>query len=71
MIPSHEFIIKDRNVKTDNDPDQPEFDGENLQINVYQKPYGEQSVTDDSDSVTKDCDHEMKRLKKYWNKQKT
>ena len=26
--------IEDRHIKTDNDPDEPEFDGDNVQLNV-------------------------------------
>ena len=33
--------IEDLKVKTENDPDEPEFDGEKVQLNVDQKLYGE------------------------------
>ena len=51
--------IEDRHVKTGNDPDEPEYDGENVQLNVDQQSYGEQPITDDSDYATKTCDHEI------------
>ena len=37
-------------------PDEPEVNGDNVQLNVYQKSYGEQSIDDDSDNVTKNHD---------------
>ena len=45
--------IEDRNAKSDKDPDEPEFDGENIQLNVDLQSCGEQSITDDIDNVTK------------------
>ena len=47
-----EHKIEDRYVKTDKDPDEHDFDGSNVQLNVEQQSYGEQSITDDSDNVT-------------------
>ena len=44
--------IKDQHVQTDNHPDEPEFDGDNVQLNVDQQSYGERSITYDSDSLT-------------------
>ena len=44
--------IKDRHDKTDKESDEPEFDGDNVQLNVDQRQCGEQSITDDSDNVT-------------------
>ena len=35
-----EHKIKDRHVKTDKDPDEPEFDGGNVKLNVDQQLYG-------------------------------
>ena len=54
-----EHIIEDRNVKTDNCPDEPEYDGDIVQLNVEQELYGEQSITDDSDDVMKNRDQEI------------
>ena len=45
--------IEDRNDKTDKDPYESEFDGDNVQLNVDQQSYGELSINDDSDNVAK------------------
>ena len=42
--------------KKPDEPDEPEHDWENIQMNVEQQSYGEQSITDDSDNANKDCD---------------
>ena len=64
MLDDHitERTIEDRLVKTDKDPDEPEFDSENVKLNVDQQSYGEQSITDDSDNVTKNCDQETTKI---------
>ena len=54
--------IEDRHDKTCK-PDEPEFDGDNVQLNVDQQSYGEQSITDDSDNVTKNCDEEITKAR--------
>ena len=38
--------IEDRHDKTYKEPDEPEFDVDNVQLNVGQQSYGEQSITD-------------------------
>ena len=48
--------IEYRYVKTKNDPDEPEWGGDNIQLNFDQLSYREQPFTDDSESVTKNCD---------------
>ena len=53
--------IEDCQVKTDNDPDEIEYDGYNVQLNIDQQSYGEQSIPDDSNRVTKNCDQEIKK----------
>ena len=45
------------------EPDEPEYDGYNVQMNIDQQSYGEQSITDDSDNVNKDCDQEITRAR--------
>ena len=44
--------IEYRHVKINNAHNELKFDGDNVQINVGQKLYREQSITDDSDNVT-------------------
>ena len=47
--------VEDRHLKTDNDPDDPESDADNVQLKVDQQSYGEQSITDDKSH----CDQEL------------
>ena len=65
-----ELLVEDRNVKTDNDPDKPEYDSENVQLNVNQQSYGEQQVTDDISNMTKNRFQKITRAPKHWEKQK-
>ena len=58
-----ESQIEDRQDETDREPDEPEFDGGNVQLNVDQQSYGEQSTTDDCDNVTKNCDQEITKAR--------
>ena len=51
--------IEDRHFKTDNDPDDPEFNNDCAQITVDQLSYGEQSIIDVSDNVTRNWDTEV------------
>ena len=54
-----ECKIKDRHAKMNKEPDEPdesEYDVDKIQMNVDQQSHGEQSVTDDTDNVNKDCD---------------
>ena len=51
--------IEDRRDRTNREPDEPEFDGENVELNVNQQSYGEQSITNDSYDVTKNCEQEI------------
>ena len=62
--------IEDRHVKTRIDPYEPEYDGDNVQLNVYRQSYGEQSIAYDSDEVTRARDQQIKRHLKYCDKQK-
>ena len=48
--------IEDTHNKTNYDLDEPELDEDNIQLNVDQQLYGEQSIADNSDNVTKNCD---------------
>ena len=50
-------------MKTDKDLDEPEYDGNNIQLNFDQQSYGEQSVMEDSDNVTKTPDKEITRTR--------
>ena len=43
--------------------DEPEYDGDNVQINFDLQLYGHQSVTDDSHNVNKDCDQEITKTR--------
>ena len=49
--------------KEPDDPDEPEYDRHNVQMNVDQQPYGEQSIADDSDKVNNDCDQEITKAR--------
>ena len=58
-----ERMIEDRHEKMNkepDEPDEPEYDGDNVKMNVDQQSYGEQSITDDSESVNKDCYQSIK-----------
>ena len=55
--------IEDRHVKTDSDQGEPEFDGDNVQLNVDQHTFGEQSITDHIDNVTKSRDQEVTKVR--------
>ena len=45
------------------EPDESEYDADNVKINVDQHSYGEQSITDDSDNVSKDCEQEITKAR--------
>ena len=51
--------IGERHDKTEKDSDEPELDGDNVQLSIDQQPYGQQSITSDSYSMTMDCDLEI------------
>ena len=51
--------IEDWHDKMEKLPNEPELDGDNAQLNVDQQSYGEQSITDNSNNVTKNCDQEI------------
>ena len=53
--------IEDRHDKTTKKPDEPELDGDNVQLNVDQQSYGEQSITNETENVTKNCDQRIKK----------
>ena len=54
--------IEDRHERIYKEPDErdeSEYEEYNVQLNVDQQSYGEQSITDDSDIANKDCDQEI------------
>ena len=55
--------IKYRHVKTYNDPYKPKFDDDHVQSSADQQSYGEQSITDDSENVTKNHDQEITKAR--------
>ena len=65
-----ECMIEDRYFKTDYDPDETVFDGDNVQLNVGTRSYGEKSITDDSDNVNKNCDQEITKTREILEKAK-
>ena len=54
-----EHRIEDLNVKKDRDPDEPEYDGVNIKLNIDKKSYREQSITDDRNIANKNCDQKI------------
>ena len=52
--------IEDRYNKTEKDIDGSERNGDNVHLKDDQHSHGEQSVTDDSNDVTMNCDQEIK-----------
>ena len=58
--------IEDRHEKMNKEsdvPEEPEYNGDSVQINVDQQSYGEQSSTDDIDNVNKDCDQGIAKVR--------
>ena len=55
MIPLENVRSKIDIIKRRKELDKPEFDGDNVQLNVDLQSYREQSITDDSDNVIKNC----------------
>ena len=55
--------IEEWYVRTDNDTNKPELDGDNEQLNVDQQSYGEQLITDGRNNVTKNCDQEITKAR--------
>ena len=51
--------IEDWHDKTSIEPDEPELDGDNVQLNVDQQSCGELPITYDSDNMTNICDQEI------------
>ena len=58
-----ESKIEERHVKTDNDPDAPELDVDNVHLNIGRQSYRKQSTTDDSDNLTNNCDQEITKAR--------
>ena len=61
-----EFKIEDNQVKMNmesDEPDEPEYDGDNVKMSVDQQSHGEQSTTDDNENVNKDCDKEITKVR--------
>ena len=54
--------MEDYHFKTHNELEEPEHDGDNVQLNVDQQSYGEKSVTDDSDNVIKNSEQEITKV---------
>ena len=59
--------IEGQHVWTDNEPDEPEFDCDDVQLDVDQQWYGEHSIIDDSSNMAKICDREIKNVGKTEN----
>ena len=56
--------IEDRHEKMYKEPDEPEepeYDGDNVQMNADHHTYGEQSIIDNSENVNKNCDQISQR----------
>ena len=70
MITSQNVGSRTDMLKRATIPDEIEFDGDNVQLNVNQQLYREQLIIDDSDNVTKNCDREITSHEKSLNKQK-
>ena len=51
--------IEDRHDKAYEEPNEPEVDDDSAQLNFELQSYGEQSITDDRDNVTKNYDQEI------------
>ena len=49
--------------KIHKEPDEPELDSDRVQLKIDQSSYGEQSITDDSGSVNKNCDDEVTKIR--------
>ena len=69
MIPSQNVGSK-TDVTIQTDPDEPEFDGDYIQLNVDQQSYGEQPITNVSDNVATNCEEESQRHEKSYKKRK-
>ena len=55
--------IEDRHVKTDNEPNEPKCDGDNVQLNFTLQSYEEQLIIDDSDNVIMSSDREFTKAR--------
>ena len=58
-IPSKDVKSRTAKWKKDNNPDEPETDSGNVQLNIEQQSYGEQSITEGSDNLMKNRDQEI------------
>ena len=58
--------IEVRHAKTETAPDEYEYDGGNGKLNDDQQSYEEKSNTDDSNSVAKSRDQEIKKTRKIF-----
>ena len=45
------------------EPDETEYDGDNVRKNADQQSYREQSITDDSDNINKNCEQEIIKVR--------
>ena len=57
-------------MRTDNDRDEPEYDGDNIQLNSDKQSYGEKSTTHDNDNMNKNCDQEIIRAREILKQRK-
>ena len=51
--------IKYPNVRTDNDPDEAEYDDDNIQLNIDQQSYRKPPLANDSEIVIKNYDQKI------------
>ena len=45
--------IEDQHDKSYKEPDYPDLDGDNVQLNIDQQSYGEQTITNNNEDETK------------------
>ena len=55
--------IEDRHEKMDKDPDETVYDGYDVEVNIEEPSYGEQSITDDRNNVMRTHHQEFTKLR--------
>ena len=55
--------FEDGHEKKIKDPDEPQYDSDNVKLNVEKQSYGDQSITDDCDNVSKTRDLEITKAR--------
>ena len=60
--------IEGLHEKADKGLDETEYDGHNVQLNVYKQSYGEKSITAEYDNVTKKNDHGITKTREILEK---